>query len=407
VQAIAWTCLMAGCGKEGPPLPPLRLVPAPVGEVSARRTASEVELRFVLPTRNQNGPGPVDLARVEIYAVTVAPGATPPDNREFFSKQWLVGTLEVQPPAEEGDPLPESAADPRPSPGDAARFVEKVTPEILAPAVRPEPEGRGQEPGGRGQEPRGRGQEPASGAQKPATAAAPAQATTEPAPTYPVRLYALRGVGRSGRAGPPAPRVAVPLVDPPQPPTHIEVTFTERAFSVSWFPPVLEVGAAPLAFNVYAADAPARPLNASPAAAAAFDEIRVRFDEEQCFAVRSVQTIQNIPIESAPSPPACVTARDIFPPAAPRGLTVIAAPEGISLSWDANTEADLAGYIVLRSDESGAAFQPLTPEPIRDTNYRDTTVQSGVTYVYRLVAVDKATPPNTSAQSEPERAVAR
>jgi hypothetical protein len=46
-------------------------------------------------------------------------------------------------------------------------------------------------------------------------------------------------------------------------------------------------------------------------------------------------------------------------------------------------------------------------EPIREPNHRDTSVQSGVRYVYALVAVDKASPPNTSAQSGRQEVTAR
>ena len=78
--------LLAGssppCGKKGPPLAPLRLAPAAVADIAARRHADEVELRFVLPTTNSVGAERIDLDRVEIYAVTIAPGAVTPPNRD-------------------------------------------------------------------------------------------------------------------------------------------------------------------------------------------------------------------------------------------------------------------------------------------------------------------------------------
>ena len=71
----------------------------------------------------------------------------------------------------------------------------------------------------------------------------------------------------------------------------------------------------------------------------------------------------------------------------------------MNLGWDANTEPDLAGYLVLRGDAPGGTLQPLTPAPITATSYEDKTVKPGVRYVYVIVAVDKATPPNRSAPS--------
>ena len=374
---------LAGCGKEGPPLPPLRLVPAPVAESTARRTASQVELRFVLPTRNQNGPGPIDLQKVEIYAITVGPGAPPPTNRDLMSTPRLVGTIEVRPAPEEDAPVKEDPADKRPSPGDAVSFAEELTPEKLTPRVEAPPD-------------------------KGAPVQDPKTATAAPAsPAYPQRIYAVRGVTRGGRPGPPAPRLAVPLVDPAAAPAGLDVQYDERTFVVTWLQPVAspadDPAADPVAFNVYAGGG-STPLNAAPIAETKFEHGPVRFGADQCFLVRSVRTVQNVRIESGPSEPRCVSTRDTFPPAAPKGLQVVAGTEGISLSWDANTEEDLAGYIVLRGEAPDETLQPLTG-PIRDTNYRDTAMKPGVAYVYRLVATDKAD--NTSAQSEPARVTAR
>ena len=224
--------------------------------------------------------------------------------------------------------------------------------------------------------------------------------------SYPVRIYAIRGVSRSGRPGPPAPRVTVPLVELPPAPANIGVDYTERAIVLTWIAPVNTLGTPPIAFNVYSKE-PTAPLNPAPLSTPRFETGPVRFGVEQCFVVRSAQVVQNVRIESDPSGEACVTPRDTFPPAPPKGLTAIAGPDGISLSWTASTEPDLAGYIVMRGEESDTALQRLTPDPIRDTNYRDTAVSPGVTYVYRVVAVDTATPPNASPQSDPERATAR
>ena len=41
----------------------------------------------------------------------------------------------------------------------------------------------------------------------------------------------------------------------------------------------------------------------------------------------------------------------------------------------------------------------ITPTPIKETSYRDITVKPGTRYIYAIVAVDTATPPNTSPQS--------
>lgn len=398
-----------GCGKKGPPLAPLRLVPSPVSEVAARRTAEAVELSFTLPTQNQNGPGPVELDRVEIYAVTVAAGGPTPPNRDLLTSARLVGTVPVKPAPREGE-APPDPADLRPSPGDRAVFREAIGPPQLQPQLKPEPARAAPTAAPPAAATTATGTAAATAdpaAADPAGAKAAASAAAqEPAVPYPVRVYALRGITRGGRPGPPAARVTIPLVDLPPPPAALDARYTETLYQLTWIPAVTDIAQDSVTFNVYTPGATAA-LNPQPLTAAAFEHGPVRFGEERCFTVRAVRTLQSVPIESAASAPACVTASDTFPPAAPQGLQAVAGPDGVSLSWNANAEADLAGYVVLRGEPGGDTLRPLTQQPITETSFRDTTVTSGAQYVYAVVAVDKASPPNASAQSARQEVTAR
>ncbi|HWP99501.1 MAG TPA: hypothetical protein VNK92_03430, partial [Vicinamibacterales bacterium] len=62
---------LAACGKKGPPLPPLRPVPGAVADLTARRLGSEVHLAFKPPAANQDGSRPADVARIEVFALSV------------------------------------------------------------------------------------------------------------------------------------------------------------------------------------------------------------------------------------------------------------------------------------------------------------------------------------------------
>jgi hypothetical protein len=83
-----------------------------------------------------------------------------------------------------------------------------------------------------------------------------------------------------------------------------------------------------------------------------------------------------------------LTPEDKFPPAPPANLSASASANSVELSWDANTEPDLAAYRVYRS-VNGGAF-----EKIADVNeiptYSDKAVQSGKAYRYAITAVDKS-----------------
>lgn len=382
--------LTTACGKKGPPLAPLHLVPAAVTDVTARRVEDGVRLRFVLPAKNVNGPG-IDLDRVEIYAVTVVPGAQTPPNRELLTRAHLVGQIQVKPPPVDGaEPAPD---DKRPAPGDTATFVEPLPATALDSASRPAVVSAAPAPA----DPARPAGDPQPGAPAPDTVTV----------TQPVRIYVLRGVARNGHSGPSSARLQVPLGAGPSPPGGVLARHTEKAVVVEWLPAVATVGGTALAYNVYRADALQDPLNASPLASPPYEHAAAALGVELCFRVRSVVAGRAVSVESPPSEPACVTPADVFPPAPPKGLATVTTPGAVQLIWDANTEPDLAGYLVLRAEAPDETLQPLTPAPIRDTVYRDTSVKPGVSYKYAIVAVDSATPPNRSEPSALVDAIAR
>ncbi len=99
--------------------------------------------------------------------------------------------------------------------------------------------------------------------------------------------------------------------------------------------------------------------------------------------------------ESEPSPEADITPRDTFPPAVPAGLRASSAPATIELSWDPDTEPDLAGYRVYRA-VNGGAFEKIA-DVSQVPAYSDQKVERGKTYRYAVTAVDAAG--NESARS--------
>ncbi len=91
--------------------------------------------------------------------------------------------------------------------------------------------------------------------------------------------------------------------------------------------------------------------------------------------------------ESELSEAETITVKDTFPPAAPTGLRAVGATQSIELTWERNTEADLAGYRVYRSVGDGAF------EKVADTAlpaYSDRAVEAGKAYRYQVTAVDSS-----------------
>jgi fibronectin type 3 domain-containing protein len=80
---------------------------------------------------------------------------------------------------------------------------------------------------------------------------------------------------------------------------------------------------------------------------------------------------------------------DTFPPAPPKGLSAVSTAGAINLIWEANAEADLAGYHVLRAQLPDTRLIRVTSTPIQDASFLD-NVQPGARFVYAVTAVDKA-----------------
>ena len=98
------------------------------------------------------------------------------------------------------------------------------------------------------------------------------------------------------------------------------------------------------------------------------------------------------------------------PPGAPTGVSAAKDSDGraVTVSWQANPEPDIVDYVVQRTSVNGSDWSTVTPgSGVTDTNFRDTSVQSGTDYQYRVIAVRSgaqqgqtiASSPSTSAST--------
>lgn len=95
---------------------------------------------------------------------------------------------------------------------------------------------------------------------------------------------------------------------------------------------------------------------------------------------------------------------DLTAPVAPVNLAVTAStdsPASLTLDWDDNTEADLAGYTVGRGTVSGGPYTPLNGTLLATSDYvdNDPALVIGTPYFYVVTAVDLAT--GTANESGP------
>ena len=127
-SSLAALCIAsAGCGKKGPPLPPIVHIPSAVDKVEARRRGDEVTVTVTVPSKNIDGTMPGDVARIEVYGFT---GTTAPPVSRFLELGTPVGTITV--PERKPDAPPDTAPPPgTPVPGGPATIVESLTTDAL------------------------------------------------------------------------------------------------------------------------------------------------------------------------------------------------------------------------------------------------------------------------------------
>ncbi len=419
--------VVCGCGKKGPPLPPLVKLPVPPADLVAERRGESVDLQFTVPATNTDGTKPANVAVVDVYAVTLptpagapAPPGTPPlTDTELLKLATKVDSIHVKAPKDPNQTVEEDESEADVDApegkgldqGSIARAAEEL-PDDAATPVDPE----------KGKKKKPRKNAPVSEDEGPLLPPLPS--------SVPTRTYFALGLSARGGKGPLSRRITVPLVPAPPAPSRLDLTYDETEITLYWVPARDETDASkedadaegdremepenkpkpvlpsrpigyvrpPIVFNVYEIpDEPSEGSGAGPTVpvkltktpiAPPFKDNRMAWDEYRCYQVRAVQTVAGVAIESEAPPQVCDTLTDTFPPLAPKALQAVASEGAISLIWEPNGEKDLAGYIVLRAEGDGE-LAPLTPEPVAATTFKD-TVLAGTRYSYAVRAVDKS-----------------
>jgi hypothetical protein len=393
----------SGCGRKGPPLPPLVRLPAAPPEFTAERRGDTVEISFVIPGANTDGTRPANIERVDVYGYTGPPDA--PD-AELVARGSRIASVDVQAPSDPNRTIdpdePASDLEPLEGPGLPQGDSTQVHEQLGAAITRTAASADGTAPG-----------RPLVGAPRPTP-----------------RSYIGVGVSTSGRTGPFSKRALVPLGPAPAPPSMPSVTYDESGVTVTWSPAASEDPGAdlasagvlpstpfgpsvePVSYHVYdvrrtsasvsgstgepSSDVEVR-LTGQAIAERRYVDSRVEWGAERCYRVRAVLMVDGLGVESEPTPPVCATLVDTFPPRPPDGLVAVSSERAVNLIWNPSGAADLAGYLVLRRSAPTGMMELVTPKPILETTFTD-RVDSGLTFVYAVQAVDQAG--NRSAPSE-------
>jgi len=332
--AISLGALSFGCGKRGAPLPPVERV-SQRAVINGYQRGNKVNLTWQMPARNAADSSVLNIDRVEIYRLAESANAPASVTEEdFSSRSTLISSIPVSTKDFAKKTL--TYADPLDFAGQAARL-----------------------------------------------------------------RYAVRFVNASGQRAAfsnffliePTARIA-------NPPTAVESSVTEDAVIISWTPPDANFdGSKPanvLGYNLYrslkGSDNFAL-LNKTPITVASFSDATFEFEKDYSYFLRSVSLGANgQPTESLDSSMIAVHPVDKFPPAAPTAITIAASPNTLSIFFASNTEKDIAGYRIYRSENKDlklSDWKLLTPALLLTNTFQDKNVTAGKTYFYYLTAVDK------------------
>jgi hypothetical protein len=352
----------AGCGAPGEPVPPSPPVPVAITDLTAHQAGDGVQLIFTLPSKTVAGDRLAAPPAAEFLRGTVKPDGSP-DKKSFRVVYTIPGAMV-------GDYVSNGQV----------KFIDPI---------------------------------------------APAETRAHPGG---VLVYVVRTRASKKRASADSNAVSVRMFPVPEAIAHVDARVSESAIDLNWSAPTRTSGGDPLSgfsgYRVYRGE-----LDPSSAGEAAKDLSKAKwkspltllaspsensyqdtffdFGKTYAYIVRSAVLVDGNTLESDDSAPAIVTPRDIFPPAAPRGLVAVVLPGTApgsavtDLSWAINLETDLAGYRVYRSEQQGTRGALVTPELLLTPAYRDTSVEPGHRYWYSVTAVDRA-----GNESEPSPAVA-
>jgi hypothetical protein len=366
--AVLAAAVLAGCGKQGPPLPPLKAVPATTKDLVATQQGTQIILSFSYPKTTASGLALPGISAVEVLNATRQAGAdgkaTAMDPKQFAATGKPLTKVE-------GADLTSATSGDRIVISLPVPAIPAGAPAEPAPATTPVP------------------------AATPAPGTTPAPATTPAAaPPLPAHYFAVRTIGNEGDRSEISNVSAVVPKTPPPAPERLTVTARADGVLVEW----AGVQGAAGGYNVYRRDAQERfhgqPAHAAGAGERSWLDSTARFGQSYIYTVTALSQREPV-VESAVGSEHEVRYQDRFPPAVPSDLVALAEPGRIRLVWKSVDADDLAGYIVYRRTGNGS-FERLTAQPVTTPELKDTAVTAGQTYGYRVTAIDK-----TGNESDP------
>ena len=338
---------VAGCAAPGDPVARHPVVPAAIADLAVRQYGSAFALTFTLPKRSVDRETLAEQPSIEIYRVAVPPGSAP-DKKTSWQLAYTI-------PSEQVD---------RYLTGGRIEFHDALAAGDLTQLAGSS------------------------------------------------MVYKIRTRAAKARASADSNVVTKRILAAPEAPREVRVEISETALIIRWAEVAAPPGSDSIAYRVYRAVAESgqdasvssvsqarlktQPELAGSSTSAEFRDTHFEFGTSYLYTVRSAAQYGANVVESADSAAVAITPRDTFPPAAPTNVEITVVPATpqagiyVELSWAISSEADLAGYIIYRSDTEDAPGERISTETLPSPTFRDMSVVPGGRYFYRVSAVDRA-----------------
>ncbi len=377
VLAVGVSLLVLACGKKGDPEPPLPRGPNAVRDLTVEQEGDDALLTFSFPDRLQTGAPLTDLQAIEVYRVVrPSPALTGPPAASSGTGAGELRGL--------GSGARRAATNVRLAEEAFYRDGKRVA-ALSLPAIAESTRG-------------------ASVVYRDSLRTLFAQ-EEGPGPL----AYAVVSVRRNGERSPLSNIVALTPDIAPGAPELLAPLLDAGRVCLEWTAPSTNVLRQPVeigGYRVYrrplSEEEYGAPLDAKPVAGTAYVDTTAPYGVPLAYTVRAVLA-KNPKVEGLPAEELVVVPRDTYPPAAPSRVDALSEGTLVRLLWDPVDAADLAGYLVDRSEGGGAPVR-LTPEPLADPFFTDRTARQGHRYLYTVRSVDRAgneSAPSPATAAEP------